>query len=356
MILWLDRLRDLLLPLLLVLASALLLTLAWLVSWRVVLRIHAVWRGQVITRYRPLVDSVVGPSPSPDALERLARSPQRYRDAIASLIIDALRLTTGEIVPRLRDAVNALGLIDRWRVGLYHRHWWVRAESARALGLVRDASAVEELIAALDDAHEEVRAAAVDALGRIADGRAIPALLARLPDESRHQRARLVEALRRQGPGIVGALLAYIRARPQDTALAIDVLGLTGATGALSHLLSWSGAEDPAVRVAALRAIGSIGLDDRSFYYALRGLEDPDAEVRGMAARALGRSGRAAAVRYLAARLDDDWIVAAHAATGLRRLGRDGAAALRDHADDAGQSGVLARQMLWELTAGRAAA
>lgn len=355
MILWLDRLRDFLLPFLLVLASALLLMLAWLVGWRVALHIHAAWRNQVIARYRPLVDELVGPSPAPDALERLARSPRRYRDVIASLMIDALRLTTGEIVPRLRDAVDALGLIERWRVGLHHRRWWVRAESARALGLIREPAA-EGLIAALDDAHEEVRAAAVDALGRIVDGRAIPALLARLPDESRHQRARLVEALRRHGPGIVDALLGYVRAHPRDTALAIDVLGLTGATGARSQLLSWTGAEDPAVRVAALRAIGSIGLDDRGFYYALRGLEDPVAEVRSMAARALGRSGRAAAVRYLAARLDDDWIVAAHAATGLRRLGRDGAGALRDHADDPGQSGVLARQMLWELTARKAAA
>jgi HEAT repeat protein len=181
-------------------------------------------------------------------------------------------------------------------------------------------------------------------------------LLARLPDESRHQRTRLVEALRRQGPEVVGGLLEYIRSYPQDTALAIDVLGLTGATGALEHLLSWTSSGDRTVRAAALRAIGSIGLDDRSFYYALRGLDDDDAEVRGMAARALGRSGRRAAVRYLAVHMGDDWVVAAQAATGLRRLGREGAAALRDHADDAGQAGVLARQMLWELTARKAAA
>ena len=351
MVFWLDRLRDVLLPLLLTLASLLGVLFVWLVAWRLGVQFHAAWRRQILARYEPIVGELLGPAPGPDAVQRLACSPRRYRAAIASLIVDALRLMTGEIVPRLRDAVDALGLIDDWRVGLHDRRWWVRADSARALGLVCDPSAVEGLIAALDDPHEEVRAAAVDALGRIADPRAVPVLLARLPDESRHQRARLVEAIRRHGPLVVEGLLEYVRAHPSDTSLAIDVLGMTGATGALSELLAWTGSQESPVRVAALRAIGSIGLDDRSFYYALRGLEDPDADVRGMAARALGRSGRHTAVRYLATHLDDDWVVAAHAATGLRRLGHEGAAALRAHADDEGQAGALARQMLWELTA-----
>jgi HEAT repeat protein len=353
--LWIDRLRDVLLPFLWLLASALAILFTWLVVWRLAAQLRTAWRRQVIARYQPLVDELLSPASTPDTVRQLARSPRRYRDPIGSLIIDALRLTTGEIVPRLRDALDALGLIDHWRVALHHRRWWVRADAARALGLVRDPSAVEGLIGALDDPHEEVRAAAVDALGRIGDPRAVPALLARLPDESRHQRTRLVEALRGQGPSIVPALLEYIRIYPHDTALAIDVLGLSGATGALSELLAWTGHPESIVRVAALKAIGSIGLDDRSYYYALRGLEDSEAEVRGMAARALGRSGRQSAVPYLARHLDDEWVVAAHAATGLRRLGREGKIALRGYADAPGQAGVLARQMLWELTALRAA-
>jgi hypothetical protein len=353
--LWIDRLHGVLLPFLCVLASALAVLFAWLVVSRLAVQLRTAWRRQVIARYQPLVNDLLSPAATQTTVQQLARSPRRYREAIGSLIIDALRLTTGEIVPRLRDALDGLGLVGGWRIALHHRRWWVRADAARALGLVRDPSAVRGLIGALDDPHEEVRAAAVDALGRIADPRAVPELLARLPDESRHQRTRLVEALRSQGPSIVTALLEYVRTYPNDTALTIDVLGMSGATGALSELLAWSGHPDTAVRVAALRAIGSIGLDDRSYYYALRGLEDVDAEVRGMAARALGRSGRQSAVPYLARRLDDEWVVAAHAATGLRRLGREGKAALREHAEAPGQAGVLARQMLWELTARKAA-
>jgi hypothetical protein len=353
--LWIDRLREVLLPFLWVLASALAILFTWLVLWRLAAQIRTAWRREVTARYKPLVDELLSPASTADTVRELAQSPRRCHGVIGSVIIDALRLTTGEIVPKLRDALDALGLIDRWRIALHHRRWWVRTDAARALGLVRDPSAVEGLIGALDDPHEEVRAAAVDALGRLADPRAVPALIARLPDESRHQRTRLVEALRGQGPSIVTALLEYVRVYPNDTALAIDVLGMTGATGALSELLAWTGHSEPAVRVAALRAIGSIGLDDRSYYYALRGLEDTDSEVRGMAARALGRSGRQSAVPYLARHLDDDWVVAAHAATGLRRLGREGKAALGEHASAPGQAGVLARQMLWELTTLKAA-
>jgi hypothetical protein len=61
-------------------------------------------------------------------------------------------------------------------------------------------------------------------------------------------------------------------------------------------------------------------------------------------------------VPYLAEHLEDEWLVAAHAATGLRRLGRTGAEALKARAGTPGQAGDLARQMVWELTALRVGA
>lgn len=356
MTLWLDRFRDLLLPFLAALAALLVVLFAWLIVSRAALALADAWRRRIVSQYRPAVDALTGPAPAPEALERLARSPRRHHAIVAGLVIEALRVTTGEIVPRLREAIDGLGLIRRWRAQVSDRRWWVRADAARALGLVRDLEALDSLVGALDDPHEEVRAAVVDALGRLADPRAIPALLARLPDQSRHQRARMVEAICRMGPAVVPELLRHVDAHAADTAVAIDVLGMTGATGALDRLLAWTGAEDAAVRVAALKAIGSIGLDDRSFYYALRALADGNPDVRGMAARALGRSGRDAAVPYLAGHLDDEWIVAAHAATGLRRLGRAGADALGARVGAPGQAGDLARQMVWELTALRAGA
>ena len=346
----LDRFHDLIAVLLAGLAATLLVALLGLIVWRAIDELRFLRRQRVIARYRPLVDALLTPAPDPDAVQHLVATPKRHRGVLASLILATLRLTTGDVVPRLREAARALGVIDRSTKALDDRRWWVRAEAVRALGLVREPSSVDGLLGALDDAHEEVRAAAVDALGRIGDARCGPILLARLRDESRHQRARVVEAIRALGPSIMPMLLAHARERPSDTVMTVDILGIVGATAAIDSLLEWSGATNPAVRAAALRAIGSIGLDDRSFFYALRGLDDADPDVRGMAARALGRSGRQAAVPYLAAHLDDKWLAAAHCATGLRRLGRAGAAALQTRAESSGQGADLARQMLWELT------
>jgi HEAT repeat protein len=346
----LDRSRELVAVMLAGLAATLLIALLGLIVRRAVDELRFLRRQRVIARYRPLVDQILTPAPEPDAVQCLVEIPRRHRGILADSILAALRLTTGDVVPRLRDAARALGLVDHWTTSLGDRRWWVRAEAVRALGLVREPSIVDGLLAALDDGHEEVRAAAVDALGRIGDLRCGPALLARLRDESRHQRARVVEALRALGPAIMPVLLAHAREQPSDIVMTVDILGTVGATAAVDSLLEWSGAIDPAVRAAALRAIGSIGLDDRSFFYALRGLDDSDPDVRGMAARALGRSGRHAAVPYLAAHLDDAWLAAAHCATGLRRLGRPGAAALEIRAASTGQAAELARQMLWELT------
>jgi len=105
------------------------------------------------------------------------------------------------------------------------------------------------------------------------------------------------------------------------------------------------------VRAAALQALGSLGLDDRAYYYALRALGDASDAVRAMAARALGRSRRSDAASYLAQHLGDEWLVAAHAATALRMLGASGERELAARQDAPGLTGVLARQMLWERRA-----
>jgi hypothetical protein len=345
----LDQSRELVATALTVMASALLVALLGLIVWRVVDELRFLRRQRIIARYRPLIHAVLTPAPSPGALQQLVATPMSHRGIVSDLLLAALRLTTGELVPRLRDAAAKLGLTARWTMSMRDRRWWVRAEAVRALGLVREQERVPGLLEALDDDHEEVRAAAVDALGRIGDPQCGTALLARLRDESRHQRARVLEAIRALGQSMVPVLLAHTDEHPADTAMTADVLGTVGGTAALESLLRWTAADDAAVRAAALRAIGSIGIDDRSFFYALRGLDDSAADVRAMAARALGRSRRQTAVGCLAAHLDDEWLVAAHCATGLRGLGRPGAAALEARAGAVGQGGDLARQMLWEL-------
>ena len=257
-------------------------------------------------------------------------------------------MTSGSPVEAARAAAVALGLIDRWMKDLGGHPWWRQAEAARALGLVRAEGALRPLLACLEDPHEEVRAAAVEALGHLGDPGCVPALLRALPDASRHQRARVVEAIRELGPGVAHALVAHARVHPDDLATVAELIGFTGAASAADDLLAWSSHPDDKVRASALQALGSLGLDDRAYYYTLRALGDTSEAVRAMAARALGRSRRGDAAPYLAQHLGDEWLVAAHAATALRMLGPSGERELAARQDTPGLAGVLARQMLWE--------
>ena len=303
------------------------------------------------TLYQPAVDAVLSaqtPAQLETAIAGLQPAPARHLGEIGRLLITPLRVASGSPVTSARAAAVRLGLIDRWMAELDAHQWWVQADAARALGLVRAEGVLRPLLALLEDPHEEVRAAAVEALGHLGDPGCVPALLRAMTEASRHQRARVVEAIRELGPSVAHALVTHARVRPDDLAIVAALIGFTGAASAADDLLAWSGHGDPKVRAAALQAIGSLGLDDRAYYYTLRALGDSDEAVRAMAARALGRSRRGEAAPYLAQHLGDDWLVAAHAATALRMLGKSGERELVARQEAPGLAGVLARQMLWE--------
>lgn len=347
-----DRLRAGLLVFLLVCFSLAILLLAVLLVQRGWRAARAGREARLARDYRPLVDAVFAPGAG-DAVLRalLARYRPAHVDVLTKLLRAPLRALTGDVTTRAREVAERLGLIERWRRDLAARRWWTRAEAALALGDVGHARSAPAIVAALDDPHEEVRAAAADALGRLQDPSTLAALIARLPEESRHQRARLVEAIRRFGSAAVGPLLAHGAQVPSHRALVADLLALTGGAAAADTLLGWLDDPDTAVRVAAAQGLGTIGLDDRAFYFALRALDDPEPMVRAMAARAMGRTRRPDTVPYLAAHLDDEWTVAAHSARALQQVGPAGLPALTAHARSDGPGAELARQMIWELQA-----
>jgi len=303
-------------------------------------------RRRLLAIYRPLVAAAFHDDDVEAAVSSLRSIPPRHRPVVAALVLEPLRALKGSITDRARAAAQALGHVDKWEADLGERRWWIRAEAAHALGLVRHTGVVQRLIAALDDPYEEVRAAAVEALGRIGDPSAIPVLAARLSAQSRHQRVRIVDALQQFGWAAVSPLLAHADRHPEDAALVAELLASIEAPAAADRLREWCGHPDARVRASAVRALGAIGVDDRTYYHVLRALSDDAVDVRAAAAWTLGRSGRQDATPYLAPRLGDDWIVAAESARALRDLGGDGRRALEAAA--ALDGGELARQVLWE--------
>jgi HEAT repeat protein len=302
-------------------------------------------RERLLALYRPAVAALLHEA-SDDALTRLRAIPHRHRPIVASLLMEPLRVADGPLTSRARQAAEALGLVAHWEAALSGRRWWLRADAALALGLLKQTSAVEALIRALDDPYDEVRAAAVDALGQAGDLRGIVPLVARLNEQSRHQRVRLVHALQHFGAAAAPSLLEHAQSHPEDLAAIADLLGNTTASSALPALTVWTTDTRAEVRAAAIRAIGAIGVDERTYYYVLRALNDEAADVRAAAAWTIGRSGRSEAAAYLADRLTDQWQVAAQSARALRRLGDAGRDVLEASAER--EDGELARQMLWE--------
>jgi len=343
-----EWLVGLLIPFLLVGAGLLGAVFLYLLVQRAARALIEQHTRQLESRYEQAVGAFVTPAGGRDSLLVLRAAPRRHRRLLADLLLRPLRVARGELIDGLREAAGVAGVRELWMEDLRSGRWWRRAEAVRALGLVQDADAYDSIERLLDDEHEEVRAAAVESLGLLGDARAVGPLLGALSNASRHQRVRVVDALSRLGSEAVPAVAEHGSAHPAHVDVVAEVLGQIGGIQAIDDLLRWTTAADPAVRAAAVGALGTIGLDDRTYYHALRALSDANPNVRGLAARALGRAGRVDAASYVARLLDDEWIAAAHSARALRRLGTPGETALRARAGDAGLAGDLSRQMLWE--------
>jgi hypothetical protein len=336
-------------------AAALALVFLGLVATRLWLMARDARTRRLKAQYQPVVAALGDPATAGASLATLGKIPKSHRRIVGALLLDAMRVTSGDYVDQLRTGVSVMGLVDEWIRQLGSRQWWERADAAHALGLLRKPGISAALLPLLDDPHESVRAAAVGALGLSGDPQVIPALLARLSDESRHQRIRIVEALQQFGTDVGPPLLAHAAEHPALLPLLAHLVGELRLTAAAEQVLTWTQHENASVRASAFQALGTIGVDGRAFYYVLKGLSDSDAETRGMAVRAIGRAGRDDALPYLEPLLHDEWVVAAQTARALRALGAGGVAVLERAAALPGPAGELAQHVLWERRASRQA-
>jgi hypothetical protein len=155
-----------------------------------------------------------------------------------------------------------------------------------ALGEIRDAQAVETLIRHLRDPSAEVRWETALALGEIRDGRATGPLLPGLRDPNRYVRYGTALALQKLGwTPANDDERAYLLLGLQDWA------GLAGlgppALPALGLALK---DREKTVRRRAVEIVGGIG-SEAAIPAILRGLRDPDDEVRWQAVLAGPRCG-----------------------------------------------------------------
>lgn len=147
------------------------------------------------------------------------------------------------------------------RVAIADQDWCVRRLAAPILGHVRDASAMQVMLASLDAADAGTREMAALALGIADDAHATAALVARLRDDSPRVRATAAWAL--------GEIESKTAVRPLIDALRdADALVRESAARALGEVEDTAGIAPltdvlksdraPAVRRAAAKALGEI--------------------------------------------------------------------------------------------------
>jgi HEAT repeat protein len=309
--------------------------------------LHQALSRRVTQRYRPLVQRALEEDGT--ARRQLLASPTRHRIAIAWLLIEPF---IEDRDPRRIAEARAIGqsmslpqLAERY---LRSRLWWRRALAVRALGLVQARDHTAQIIAALDDPHEDVRAAALDALMDLRDPATVPAIVVRLNDDSLH-RGRRGAALKAFGSDCEPFLLEL--SEIIDPAYRLNctyALGICGTPRSRPVLCRWTRDSRVEVRAAAFQALAWVGLDDAAARVAVEGLESREPQVRAMAAHALrGWQGPGDAAAHLANHLDDTWVVAVQAARTLQSMDHVGFVALQACASQPGLAGLLARQMLW---------
>jgi HEAT repeat protein len=193
-------------------------------------------------------------------------------DALEAVLEEQARSAAGR--PEwLLEVYDELGLVDKYIDKLRTaRKWRDRAFAAELLGRVGSAKAVPVLLETVQATRTEdsdVREIALRALARIADPRAVEPLVAALSSADTWLTARIADILARHGDAAVDPLMALL-------------------TGSSRH---------PA-RAWAANVLGEVRAQ-RAFPALVRGLSDPDDEVRGKAATALGRLGDRRAVNHL---------------------------------------------------------
>ena len=184
----------------------------------------------------------------------------------------------------------------------------VRSMAAWALGEIKDRRAVEPLIRMLVDVDPYVKEMGVRALGELEDHRAVKALAAVLDEDDAGLRAAAAWALGEiSGAAAVDALAAVLHADPdvRTRKAAAEALRDSGSTQAILALIAAMGDESPVIRTTVVRALAAIG-DRRAIVplgAALR--TDNNAEVRMLAAVALGTFADPLALGGLLVGLDD---------------------------------------------------
>lgn len=228
-------------------------------------------------------------------------------------------------------------VLDPLVAALGSHDWIVRMHAAKALGRIKDARAIEPLIPLLQDKVKAVREETAAALAAIGNP-ALPSLLDALKHSEWLVRLHAVEALGKTRSAEAVEPLLWALFNDHDQAIREDVvraLGQLGDPRAMEFLIM--AMKDPGLRTLAVEALGKIG-DRRAVPVLIAVVEgsarppvsravagcgdnwDEEMNTKAAAVRALGGLGDDTAIGSLLKALEDT-VTRADAAAALVQFG-----------------------------------
>ena len=295
----------------------------------------------VVQQYESILDPVKsGLSWSTRARKNL------HRAAIRNVLIDFSRDLTGESLDRLQFFFGSLGFVDEEVELLGRKQWWVRAQAARNLGLLRAHKSIPVLTAALKDDHEDVRNQAMQSLVVLAGVEALQTIFKTTRGLSRWTTLELSVIVRQFEDRSIPYLIEALQYSDQSVVLfSIEMLAEIGFVSAVDSLVEMANSyPNVVIRSHAIEALGRLG-DERSEPLLHTLLVNPYPAIRSSAVRALERIGSPGSIDQLKVRITEgDVQERISAARALAKSGEAGLEQLRlfvHHPDSIAQGVAL---------------
>lgn len=275
-----------------------------------------------------------------------------HRTVLLDVLVSTAADVAGETSDRLVFLAYEFGFVQELLERMRDRRWWIRAESAQSIGLLKARGATAALAAALEDAHPGVRLQALRALLQVVGVEAFGSIFQAMRNLSMWEMMELSVSVKHHGPDAVPYLLDGLRARDVSIVeLCIELLAEVGFVEGVQTLRNMAVTyPNIVIRAKAIEALGRLG-DGRSEEILIAGLSDPHPMLRSRALGALRVVGTSSAVGPLTKRLSDGPLAEKiQAARALAAAGAAGWEVLRSSAQGPdGQIRDAALQVLEEI-------
>jgi HEAT repeat protein len=256
----------------------------------------------------------------------------KYKKRQRGTVVDAFATVVANIKgtkkKRMKEAVDALGLLEYIERGLKNAPPWRRMKACHTMGILGSDRNAPLLMERLFDTNPKVVASAIIALGELRNKKAVRAML-ELYKRCTLSQAWLIAAILpfygHKAYEHIKPILVQQELSPSRLILLIKVLlefKLTDSLEVLQNIYKASDSLD--LRINSLLAIGKIN-DLFAVKTIIEALSDTDWQVRAVACNLIGEMAiKGASDRLVSLLTDESWFVRKNSAAALVRLGKIG--------------------------------